>query len=222
MSERWDAPMSGPEHMTALEMLTTTRAVRRRLDLDRAVPRDLIRRCIEIATQAPSGRNLQRWRWVVVDDAQHRAQLADLWRAGYGQPRAETFEPGGMKRIMTSTDHLSTVLDRVPMMVVPCLLDRPPRDGTAQELSDFYGSGLPAVWSFMLAARTFGLGTAFTTVHLAREKEAAELLGIPDTVTQLCLLPVAFTKGAILKPAERRPVDEIMYWNAWRNHGSTS
>jgi len=204
--------------MSPEELLTTTRAVRRRLDLDRPVPRTILRDCIRIATQAPSGRNVQRWRWVVIDDPARKRDLAELWRRSYGDPRAGSTEAEPLRRIMASSDHLATILDRVPVLVIPCLLGRPPVDDGAQGLADFYGSGLPAVWSFMLAARLHGLGTTLTTRHLAYEDEAADLLGIPRTVTQLALLPVGFYTGSQFKPAPRRPVEEILYVNAWRRY----
>jgi nitroreductase len=204
------------EDMTAQELLTTTRAVRRRLDLDRPVPLSLVRECIDIAVQAPSGRNGQRWRWVVVDDPERKRGLAEIWRDTYAGPRAPVTENEALRRIMASSDHLAEVMHRVPVLVIPCLLDRPPVERGPHALADFYGSGLPAVWSFMLAARLHGLGTAMTTQHLAKEKAAAALLGIPPTVTQLALIPVAFTIGDTFRPAPRRPVDEIIYRNTWR------
>jgi nitroreductase len=203
--------------VTPEELLTTTRAVRRRLDLDRPVSRSVIVECIRTATQAPSGRNGQRWRWIVVDDPAARSRLAELWRRAYGPPRGDAFEDKALKRIMTSSDHLASVLPQVPVMVIPCVLGRPPADGDAQALADFYGSILPAVWSFTLAARLHGLGTTFTTQHLAFEAEAAELLGIPSTVSQLALLPVAYTKGTNFSPAPRRAAEEITYGNYWKH-----
>lgn len=203
--------------MTAREMLTTTRAVRRRLDLDRPVPLSLVRDCIELAVQAPSGRNGQRWRWVVVDDPERKRGLAAIWRDTYAGPRAPVTEDPALRRITASSDHLAQVMDRVPVLVVPCLLDRPPVEHDPQALADFYGSGLPAVWSFMLAARLHGLGTAMTTQHLAKEAAAADLLGIPHTVTQLALIPVGYTIGDTFRPAPRRPVDEIIYHDTWRS-----
>jgi len=143
--------------MSPEELLTTTRAVRRRLDLDRPVPRTILRDCIRIATQAPSGRNVQRWRWVVIDDPARKRDLAELWRRSYGDPRAGSTEAEPLRRIMASSDHLATILDRVPSWSFPaCSGGR--RWTTALRLADFYGSGLPAVWSFMLAARLHGLG----------------------------------------------------------------
>lgn len=202
--------------MTPEELLTTTRAVRRRLDLDRPVARATVVDCIRTATQAPSGRNDQRWRWLVVDDPVMRARLAAIWRKAYGPPRAEAIQDEALRRIMRSSDHLASVLDRVPVLVIPCVLGRPPAQGDARSLADFYGSILPAVWSFVLAARLKGLGTVLTTQHLAFEAESAELLGIPETVSQLALLPIAYTTGSTFSPAPRRRAEEITYGNRWK------
>ena len=204
------------------KLLTTTRAVRRRLDLDRPVPRELVRECIEVATQAPAGGNVQRWRWLAVDDPELKLGLAELYRRAYEpyidaqRTLVEREGRAGVAGIMASSDHLAQVLQDVPVLVVPCGLDRVPADSGGGTAQGYYGSLLPAVWSFMLAARARGLGTAWTTLHLGFEAEAGALLGIPDTVTQLALVPVAYYTGDDFKPADRRPVDEILYWNGWR------
>ena len=203
-------------------LLTTTRAVRRRLDLDRPVEREVVLDCLRIATQAPSGGNSQPWRWLVVDDPDVRAGLAELYRKGYGpyieMQKAAVRAAGGDddSPILRSSDHLAEHLHEVPVHVIPCLLTRLPERPSPADTAGFYGSILPAVWSFQLALRSRGLGSAFTTLHLHHEREAAELLGIPDTVTMACLLPVAYTTGGDFRPADRKPVDAVTYWNAWK------
>ena len=203
-------------------LLTTTRAVRRRLDLGRPVPREVVLECLQIAIQAPSGGNSQPWCWLVVDDPEGRAGLADLYRKGYApyieaQKEAVRAAGGeGLARILDSSDHLAAHLEEVPVHVIPCLLARLPERPSTADTAGFYGSVLPAVWSFMLALRSRGLGSAFTTLHLLHEREAAELLGIPETVTQVALLPVAYTVGTDFRPADRRPVGDVTYWNGWR------
>jgi nitroreductase len=203
-------------------LLSTTRAVRKRLDLSRRVPRDVVVECLELATQAPSGGNSQPWRFLVVDDPEVRLGLAELYRSGYGpyieMQKALVRAAGGDddSAVIRSSDFLAENLEQVPVLVIPCLLTRLEESPTVADTAGFYGSILPAVWSFQLALRSRGLGSAFTTLHLPREKEAAELLGIPDTVTQVALLPVAYTIGTDFKPAVRRPVDEVTYWNGWR------
>jgi nitroreductase len=203
-------------------LLTTTRAVRKRLDLARPVERGFVLDCLRIATQAPSGGNSQPWRWLVVDDPELRAGLAELYRRGYGPyielQKAAIAAAGGDDNnpILRSSDHLAEHLHEVPIHVIPCLLTRLPERPAPVDMAGFYGSILPAVWSFMVALRSRGLGTAYTTLHLHHEREAAELLGIPDTVTQVALLPVAYVTGGDFKPAERKPVEAVTYWNRWK------
>ena len=202
-------------------LLTTTRAVRKRLDLTRPVPRELILDCIRVATQAPAGGNVQRWRWVVVDDPDLKRGVADLYRKAYEPYMAAQREAveksgrGGMEAIMSSSDHLAAVLHEVPALVIPCCLDAP--TGSQGMIAGYYGSILPAVWSFMLAARSRGLGTAWTTLHLEHEAETRELLGIPSTVTQVALTPVAYYTGDSFKPGTRRAAEEVTYFNGWKS-----
>ncbi|HET9692712.1 MAG TPA: nitroreductase family protein [Acidimicrobiales bacterium] len=197
-------------------LLSTTRAVRKRLDLTRPVPAEVVLDCITLATQAPTGSNSQGWRWVVVTDPAKRRALADLYDRGgraYLQAAGEEAE-GQTRRVYDSAVHLLDVLADVPVHVIPCIEGRV--DGAPNAMAaGFYGSILPAVWSFQLALRSRGLGSAWTSLHLAHEKEAAELLGIPDTVSQVALLPVAYTVGTDFKPAARRPVEEITFFDAW-------
>jgi len=215
------APMGDIDLAEADRLLTTTRAVRKRLDLTRPVPHELVLECIRVAVQAPAGGNIQRWRWLVVDDAETKSGLADLYRRAYApymeEQRAAVATSGRTDagRIMSSSDYLTQHLQEVPTLVIPCFLGRP--DGLAQGmLAGLYGSILPAVWNFMLAARARGLGTAWTTLHLGFEAEAGELLGIPDTVSQVALIPVAYYTGDTFKPGTRRPVEEITYLNRWK------
>ena len=207
---------------TTDKLLTTTRAVRKRLDVDRPVPRTVVTECLQLATQAPSGGNSQPWRWLVIDDPEVRRGLADLYRKGYGpyieMQKAAVRAAGGDddSAVIRSSDFLAEHLERVPVHVIPCLLTRLPDGASTADTAGFYGSILPAVWSFQLALRSRGLGSVFTTLHLLHEREAAELLGIPETVTQVALLPVAYTVGTEFKPGERRPVGDVTYWNGWR------
>jgi nitroreductase len=206
-------------------LLTTTRAVRKRLDLSREVPRDLILDCIRVATQAPAGGNVQRWRWLVIDDPSLKLGLAELYRKAYvpymAAQRDAVAGGGGAKpgqgaigAIMDSSDHLASILQDVPALVIPCSLGQPA--GSQGMVAGFYGSILPAVWNFMLAARSRGLGTAWTTLHLEYEAEARELLGIPPTVAQVALTPVAYYTGDSFKPGARRAAEEITYFNGWK------
>lgn len=196
------------------ELLSTTRAVRRRLDLERPVERDVLLDCLRLAVQAPTGSNRQGWRWLVVTDDDKKRRLSELYRdggEGYLRRSTETAEDDQQRRVYSSAMYLLENLHRVPVMVIPCIEGRPPEGNAA----GFYGSIFPAVWSFQLALRSRGLGSALTTFHLRHEAEAARLLGVPDDVTQVGLLPVAYTKGTDFHPATRGPVEDITYWDAW-------
>lgn len=209
------------------QLLSTTRAVRKRLDLTRPVEPELIRECVELAVQAPSGSNTQFWHFVVVTDAEKRKALGELYRLGmvdaYGPGSANSNQapPQDEKlartqeRVRESAWYLAEHMGEVPVLVVPCIRGRlDGKPSVAQ--AGTWGSILPAVWSFMLAARVRGLGTAWTTLHLLREKEAAEVLGIPyDKITQAALIPVAHTIGTDFKPGPRKPLDKVLHWNEW-------
>jgi len=198
-------------------LLTTTRAVRRRLDLDRPVAREVILDCLRIAVQAPTASNGQTWRWVVVTDAGKRAELARLYSeagAAYLKHAAEQEPDPQTRRVYESAVALTEILERVPVHVIPCMQGRV--EGTPNGVAaSAYGSIMPAAWSFQLALRARGLGSVWTTLHLFKEQEVAELLGIPADITQVALLPVAYTKGTDFRPAERGPVEEITSWDAW-------
>jgi len=203
---------------TVDHLLSTTRSVRKRLDLARPVPREVIVECLRLAIQAPTGSNAQRWRWIVVTDAATRAALADLYRNPPRSGAAATVpstEPAvevsaQQRRVMESARYLSEHLHEVPVLVVPCTEDAGGAAGWAPSI-------YPAVWSFMLALRSRGLGSCVTTAHLFRKDEAAELLGIPDGFVQTCLVPVAYYTGDDFRRAVRRPVEEVTYWDRWGN-----
>ena len=203
-------------------LLTTTRSVRKRLDFTRPVARDVVLECLDIALQAPSGGNRQPWRWLIVDDPDTRAQIAELYRKSHDPYQAANraaLEAAGASTahpIIDSSQYLSDHMHEAPVLVIPCLLERLAPDASVADTAGFYGSILPAAWSFMLALRSRGLGSAWTTLHLVFEQEAAAVLGIPATVTQCALLPVAYYTGDDFKPATRRPASEVSYFNAWK------
>lgn len=212
--------------LTADEVLTTTRAVRKRLDYSRSVPRELVTECVRIATQAPSGRNRQRWDFVVVDDPRLRSRVAEIWRRGLfaGVPGtggrhevSRMTSPEEWRRIAAGLDHLAAHLHEAPMLLIPCVRVASRRElATVRGQAGAWGSVLPAVWSFMLAARERGLGTAWTTCHLSYELEMAELLGIDaDHVVQAALTPVAFTRGTEFRPGPRADHRDFLHWNTW-------
>jgi nitroreductase len=208
---------------TVDQLLTTTRSVRKRLDLTRPVEPGVIERCIEIAFQAPTGSNAQGWHFVVVTDPEKRERLAALYRRGADllvQSYADGPFPAGdlrerqLPRMLASGFHLYEHLHDVPVLVIPCIEGRFETAGVVMQAT-LYGSILPAVWSFMLALRARGIGACWTTDHLFYEAEAAQVLDIPDHVTQAALLPVAYFTGADFKPAKRLPARERTHWNCW-------
>ncbi|HEX7425621.1 MAG TPA: nitroreductase family protein [Mycobacterium sp.] len=199
------------------ELLTTTRAVRKRLDLTRPVDRGVILECVRLAMQAPTASNAQDWRWLVITDADKRAAIADIYRgigAEYLAQAAATAPDPQTQRVYRSALGLTETLAKVPVHVIPCLERR--FDGREKLVAaSAWASIIPAGWSFLLALRSRGLGSVWTTMHLAKEREVGELLGIPPTVTQAALFPVAYTIGTDFQPAVRPPAETITYWNTW-------
>jgi nitroreductase len=203
--------------LTTDELLSTTRAVRKRLDLERPVEREVLEECLRLAQQAPTASYSQNWHFVVVTDAEKRAQLGELWRE-VAFPYLERRIGGGagqMARIGDAVVHLANHIHEVPVHVIPCVQGR--YEGKSNPLvASAFGSIVPAAWSFMLAARSRGLGSVWTTFHLMHEREAAEILGIPyDEVTQIALIPVAYTLGTDFKPGKRRPLETMVHWDHW-------
>lgn len=204
-------------------LLSTTRAVRKRLDFDREVSDDVLLECLQLAVQAPTGSNQQGWRWMVVRDAEKKAALADMYRRAGGEylaAAAEAADPstqGG--RVVDSANYLAQNLQDAPVLVIPMIIGRLDDAGASitGAASGLLGSIIPAMWSFQLALRSRGLGSCYTTIHLGLEQEAADLLGIPPHMTQAGLLPVAYTKGTDFKPASRPPVEEITYLDQYKN-----
>ena len=208
---------NGPFETSVIDrLLSTTRSVRKRLDLERPVDLDVVVECLRLAVQAPTASNSQNWRWLVLTDPAKRAAVAEFYRQG-GQDyliEQATTSLGQTKRVFDSAVYLLEHLHQVPVLVIPCVLGRPETRSPGQTAA-LYGSIIPATWSFALALRTRGLGTTWTTLHLRRERQVADLLGIPDDVTQVALLPVAYTIGQDFKPAIRPPVERITFWDNW-------
>ena len=203
--------------LTTDELLSTPRAVRKRLDLTRPVEREVLLECFELAQQAPTAAYSQTWHFVVVTDAAKRAAIGELWRQ-VAYPYLERDRgprQGQMLRILEASTHLADHIHEVPVFVIPCVQGR--LEGQSNALvASVFGSIIPAAWSFMLAARSRGLGTVWTTFHLIHEREVAEILEIPyDEVTQVALIPVAYTIGTDFKPGKRKPLDSMVHWDSW-------
>lgn len=213
------------DRKTADELLTTTRSVRKRLDFTRPVDPADIERCIAIALQAPTGSNQQGWHFLVVTDAAKRKGIGDLYNKGFQlyinapesmRPAIPKDDPrfAQTERIIDSAAYLAQHMHEAPVMVIPCIEGRVESAGVLAQAS-VYGSILPAAWSFMLALRARDLATAWTTLHLMFEQDVAKLLGIPDTITQTALFPVAHYRGRDFKPAKRLPATGRTHWDHW-------
>jgi nitroreductase len=204
--------------MTPDELLTTTRSVHLRLDLDRPVGLDVVMACLRLAVQAPTGADHEGWRWVVVRDPALRAVVADAYARGLAAVGAEVAaalaQDPTKRRLLEGSRHLVEHLHRVPVLVLACQEGRPEGMGAA-ELASWYGSILPPVWSLQLALRSRGLGSCLTCAHLRHADEVAAALGIPENYTQVALLPVAYTLGTDFRPARRRPVEEVVHLDRW-------
>jgi nitroreductase len=213
--------------LTPDEVLATTRSVRKRLDFTRPVEPEVIRECLELALQAPTGGNRQQWHFMVITDSEKRQAIGDIYRRGWAMYRAsqqpvleklsarypERAEV--QRRVLVSADYLAEHMHEAPVLLIPCIAGR--MEGlSSTDQAGGWGSILPAAWSFMLAARARGLGTSWTTVHLLFESEAAEVLGIPyQRITQAALIPVAYTDTGDFSPAKREPVESVTHWNTW-------
>lgn len=213
-------PISGFDLDEADRLLKTTKQVRKRLDLERPVRLDELLECIDVASHAPMGGNIERNRWLIITDPELKAKIAERY-AEAGRPylaanrRLPVDERG--EKVIGSAEFLVEHLAEVPALVLALRLDRPPLEDHMQgAAAGYYGSVLPGVWSFQLAARARGIGSTWTTLHLEHEHDVAELLGIPPTVTQVCLLAVGYYTGDSFTPAPRRPAREVTYLNQWK------
>ena len=209
--------------LTPDELLTTTRSVRKRLDLTRDVPIDLVRECLEVALQAPSGSNRQGWHWMVITDENSRRVIGNYYRQAVASYLKSSGSAAALfaddqernavqRRVGDSVAYLGEHMGEVPVLVIPCV--RAPRLSAGSQ-AGLWGSLLPAAWSYMLAARARGLGTAWTTLHLRHETEISELLGIPTDIRQGALIPTAYYTGDTFRPAPRQPLDDVLHINSW-------
>ncbi len=218
-------------NLTNDELLSTTRAVRKRIDFDRPVSRQLIEECLELALQAPSGSNSQAWQFVVVTDQSKRKQIAEIYaevfcdyeQSPISAAKIHSKDPSMsdvQSRVMDSAKYLADHLHKIPAFLIPCITGR--TDNLSGESANFYHASLyasiiPATWSFMLAARSRGLGSSWTTLHLQREREVAEILGIPyDQVTQIALISIGYTVGTHFKLGARKPLENFLHIDGWK------
>ncbi|KAA8967369.1 nitroreductase family protein [Mycobacterium sp.] len=206
------------------EVLTTTRSVRKRLDLDKPVPREVLMECLELALQAPTGSNAQGWQWIFITDTDKKKAIGDIYLRNaehYLRQHNPQYPQGDIRAermplVRDSAMYLAEHMHEAPVLMIPCLQGRVDEDPTLG--ASFWASLFPAVWSFCLALRSRGLGSCWTTLHLigGGEKQAAEVLGIPhDEYSQGGLFPIAYTKGTDFRPAKRLPAETVTHWNSW-------
>ncbi len=212
--------------LTTDQLLTTTRSVRKRLDLTKPVEREVIEECLAIAQQAPAQSNAQNWHFIVVTDAEKRAAIAELYRKAWdiyvtlplAAPNLTFDNPAhnaAQIRVTESAQYLVDHLHEVPVLVIPCIAGRTNDEPTVIQSAQ-WGTIAPATWSFMLAARARGLGTCYTSLHIFFEEDAAKILGVPyDEIMQAALIPVAYTRGTEFRPAPRDPLANIIHWDTW-------
>ncbi len=191
------------------EVLSTARSVRKNLDFDRPVDRQVLLDCIDVAVQAPVGLGGENWRFVVVDDPAPKQEIAVLYR----EILERIFKERGMDMKPTHKA-LTGRLHEIPAMIFVCVDGLPPDEAPAGQIG-FYGSILPAAWSLMLALRARNLGTTWTSLLSARQDDVAKILGMPDGTLLTVMFPVAHLKGATLRRAKRDPAAQVTFWNRW-------
>ena len=209
--------MNEPLHLASVDaVLSTARSVRRKLDFDRAVEPEAIYECVNIATQAPTGLGGESWRFMVVTDADKKRRLAAL----YKEVLTDLARQRGIE-VKATQQALVDKLHEIPAMIFVCTTAERPGQEVAGQVA-YYGSILPAAWSLMLALRARNLGATWTTLLSSRQREVAAILDMPDGVTQTVMLPVAYTKGAKLRKADRLDATQVTFWDTWgkqRNRG---
>ena len=204
-----------PDEIGLFEAIYSQRAIRK-LKPD-PVSDELVHKLIEAATKAPSGGNREPWAFLVVRDAESKKKIGqwylDAWNRTYGQIDVEGGQlPDSMMRVYGAAEHLAHHLSEVPVMIFVCLRDAPPAG--SPHAAVLYGSIYPAVQNLLLAARGLGLGASLTTLHKGHEQEVKELLGIPETVETVALIPVGHPIGRY-GPTTRRPVEEVTHHERW-------
>lgn len=220
--------MSTALPITPDELLTTTRAVRRRIDCERPVEREVIEELLTIALQAPTASNMQPWSFVVVTDPDTKAAIAEWYRKSWAAYEQMPFAAGNLpyeepdrkalqKRVMSSAAYLAENYQRMPVFIIPCLGMRPEAIDLPQAFvqATLYSSVIQAAWSIQLAARARGLGSCWTTLHLLHEREIGEILAIPPEIGQTGLLTLGWCTGSDFKPAPREDLDTKVHWERW-------
>lgn len=212
--------------MTTDTLLSTTRSVRKRLDLSRDVPLGLVRECLEIALQAPTSANRQHWSFIVITDTEQRQKIAKIYQRQWDWLASTPYSVGGrfagdpvrapqQARAADSGAYLAGHLAEVPVLVLPCIEVEGDGQITPANQADTWGSIMPAAWSYMLAARTRGLGTAWTSLSTSAEPDIRAVIGYPDNVYHAALIPTAYYTGETFKPGKRQPLDDVLHLDTW-------
>jgi nitroreductase len=204
-----------PEEIHDLfEIMTTTRSMRR-LKPD-PVPDALIRKILEMGVSAPSGGNMQRWRFLVIKDPKIKATIGAYYKRAWDEvvsPRYRAGEPAPgtsrerFARMLNAAQYLADHIHEAPVWIVPCLEGANP---TRTSGSSIY----PAVQNMLLAARALGLGATLTTLYLGFEKEVEAALGLPPDVHSYAILPIGYPMGRF-GPVRRVPLAEVVYEDRW-------
>jgi nitroreductase len=206
-----------PEQSTTtdlFEIIRTTRSMRR-LKAD-PVPPELIRKILEAGVCAPSGGNMQRWRFLVIQDAAIKQTVGAYYKRAWDEIVAPRYRSGApapgisqerFQRLLVSAEYLAAHIHEAPVWIVPCLQSETP---TRTAGSSIY----PAVQNMLLAARALGLGTTLTTLYLQFEKEVETALGLPPDWHSYALLPIGYPLGRF-GPVRRIPLEEVVYADRW-------
>jgi nitroreductase len=214
--------------MPLVEAMSTQRAVRRLLPdpVDDAV----VLRVVELALKAPTGSNAQNWEFVIVKDPGVKERLASRYReawklyGGIGKRMARGDER--MEKILRAVQWQVDHFTELPVLVVPCLKGGP-REGRIPYVplphiasSSSFGSIYPSVQNLLLAARAAGLGASLITLPLWSVTSARAILGLPLTVTPVCVVPLGWPRGRY-GPTTRRPVEEVVHVDRYGNQPFT-
>ena len=190
-------------------VLSSARSVRRKLDFERPIEPGILLDCIDIATQAPLGLGGESWRFIVVTEEHSKQRIAEVYRNVMG-----TLQSDLSLQVKPTQQSLMDRLHEMPALVFVCYNGAVPEAELAGQVG-LFGSVLPAAWSLMLALRARGIGATWTSLLASRQAEVAEILDIPDGVMQMVMLPVGYLKQATLRRANRKPPQQVTYWERY-------
>jgi len=196
------------------EIVGTTRSMRR-LKQD-PVPNALIKKVLEAGVCAPSGGNMQHWRFIVVRDASIKQHVGAYYKRAWDEVVGPRYRAGGpapgmdreqFLRTLDAAEHLAAHIHEAPVWIVPCLQGATP---TRTAGASIY----PAVQNMLLAARALGLGATLTTLYLSFEKEAEAALGLPADWHSYAIVPLGYPTGRF-GPVRRTPLADVVFKDRW-------